>query len=164
MSMAETYPQLLDSLHDLRRQWRLYKVIDGVLLAFAGAVAVLLVIIAADNLLHPGSAGRLLLAVSLWSALGIATLTLVVRRILEDRRDDFFAVLVERKYPELRNQLINALQLGRGSCNGFSPRLIEAIVEDAARATADLEMTNSIDARPVRRSALFALAAIALVA
>src|SRR5262249_12403447 len=123
MSMTETYPQLVDALHDLRRQWRLYKILEGGLLAFAGAVAGLLVIIAADNLLQPGSAVRVALAVSLWSALGIAILTLVVGRILEDRRDDFFAALVERKYPELRNQLINALQLGRGSCNGFSPRL-----------------------------------------
>jgi len=72
----------------------------------------------------------------------------VVRRCLEDRRDDFFAALVEQNHPELRNQLINALQLGRGHQYGHSPRLIEAIVNDAANATADLDMAGSIDARP----------------
>src|SRR5437667_3214389 len=164
MSMTETYPQLLASLDDLRRQWRLRQVLTGGLLTFAGATAVLAAVVAIDNLFHVGTAGRLLLAVLLWGSLAAAVLAFIIRRFLEDRRDDFFAVLVEQKYPELRNQLINALQLGRGTINGFSPRLIEAIVDDAARATADMEMANSLDSRPVKRAGLIALVAVIVIA
>jgi hypothetical protein len=158
MSMTQTYPQLVESLNTLRRQWRMYKVLEGVLLALAGTAGVLVLLIAADNILQLEPAGRLVLSVVLWGTLLVSLSGLVVRRVLEDRRDDFFAALVEQKHPELRNQLINALQLGRGNINGFSPRLIEAIVDDAARATADLEMTESADGRPLKRAALAALA------
>jgi hypothetical protein len=152
MRTIEAYPQLVEALENMRRQWRLQKVLEGVLLAAAGALAVLLVLVAADNLFQPGTVGRLLLALVLWGSLAAALLGLVVRRWLEDRRDDFFAALVEQKHPELHNQLINALQLGRGNQAGFSPRLIEAIVHDAARATADLDLADSLEWRPVLRA------------
>jgi hypothetical protein len=164
MASASAYPVLLESLHQLRRQWRQQKVLEGILVAAAGTAAVLIVTVAVDNLLHPGTLGRALLAMCLWGTLLAALMGLVIRRVLEDRRDDFFAALVEQKHPELHNQLINALQLGRGSANGFSPVLIQAIVSDAARATADLEMTDSVDGKPLKRAALIAAVAAVVVA
>lgn len=164
MSMTEAYPRLIESLNDLRRQWRMKKVTEGVLLAIGGACAVVITVVAADNLLQMDTLGRLFLALVLWGTLAVALLGLVVRRCLEDRRDDFFAALVEQKHPELHNQLINALQLGRGNQNGHSPRLIEAIVDDAANATADLEMNNSLDSKPVKRASLLALVAVLAIA
>jgi hypothetical protein len=154
----------MDALNEVRRQWRLHKVIEGSLLAFAGVLGVLLTLVVVDNWLwHPDKAGRFLLACILWGGLGVALLTLVVRRVLEDRRDDFFAALVEQKYPGLHNQLINALQLGRGNQDGVSPGLIEAIVHDADKAAADLDMNQSIDRKPTRRASLIALGALAII-
>jgi hypothetical protein len=164
MKMTGTYPQLLASLNDVRRQWRVCKLLEGILLAFAGVVAVLLAVVAADNLFKLDKVGRSVLAVLLWGTLVAGLVGLIVRRFLEDRRDDFFAVLVEQKHPELRNQLINALQLGRGSQNGHSPRLIAAIVNDAATATADLDMGRSLDWHQTRRNAIFAGVATLLIA
>jgi hypothetical protein len=161
--MTEAYPQLVEALENVRRQWRLQKILEGVLLAGAGALAVLLVLVAADNLLQPGTLGRMLLALVLWGTLAAFLLGLVIRRWLEDRRDDFFAALVEQKHPELHNQLINALQLGRGNQAGFSPRLIEAIVHDAARATADLDLADSLEWRPVLRALACGGAAVVLL-
>jgi hypothetical protein len=156
MKTTETYPQLLESLNDVRRQWRVSKLLEGILLAFAGVVAVLLVVVAADNLFKLDKLGRSLLAILLWGTLITGLVALVIRRYLEDHRDDFFAVMVEEKHPELRNRLINALQLGRGHQNGHSPRLIDAIVHDAATATADLDMAGSLDWRHTKRNAIFA--------
>src|SRR4051812_13114089 len=113
MSTTQDFPRLMSALDDLRRRWRARKVAEGALLAAAGVAGVLVLAVAADNLIKPGTAGRSLLALALWGTLGVSLLVLVVRRWLEDRRDDYFAALVERRYPELRNQLINALQLGR---------------------------------------------------
>jgi hypothetical protein len=163
MKTAETYPQLMESLNDVRRQWWLRKVLEGALLAFAGTVAVLLATVAADNLFHLDTFGRSVLAFVLWGTLIASLAGLVVRRWLEDRRDDYFAALVEQKHPQLHNQLINALQLGRGNQTGHSPRLIEAIVRDAAAATADLDMSDSLAWRPVVRAGLFALAAVVFI-
>jgi hypothetical protein len=161
--MTEAYPQLVEALENVRRQWRLQKLVEGVLLAVAGALAVLLALVAADNLLQPGPLGRLLLAIVLWGSLAAGLFYLVIRRWLEDRRDDFFAALVEQKHPELHNQLINALQLGRANQPGFSPRLIEALVTDAARATADLDLADSLDWRPALRALACSAAAVVLV-
>jgi hypothetical protein len=164
MKPSETYPQLMASLDDLRRHWRARKLVEGVLLALAGLLVVLLATVAADNLLQLGQLGRGLLALLLWGTLLAGLVGLVVRRWLEDRRDDFFAALVEQKHPELHNRLINALQLGRGTEVGSSPRLIEAIVNDAAQATADLEMERSLEWRPAVRAAVLAVVAVLLLA
>jgi hypothetical protein len=155
---------LVSALDEVRARWRQQKVLEGALLALAGVLAVLVVLVAADNLLNPGVVGRALLAAVLWGGLIAGLLSLVVRRWLEDRRDDYFAALVEQKYPELHNRLINALQLGRGSQRGFSPDLIGAIVRDADRASGDLELSDSVDGRPARRAGLWALGALLLVA
>ena len=164
MSNNESYPRLLAALDEVRRQWRLHKILEGVLLTVGGALVVLALLVAADNLFHPGAAGRYALACVLWGGLIGAVLSLIVRRVLEDRRDDFFAALVEQRHPQMRNTLINALQLGRDHTPGFSASLIEAIVKDADRGLVDTEVGESVDRKPTRNAALFALAGLLLVA
>jgi hypothetical protein len=164
MSRAEAYPRLMSALDDVRGQWRRQQLLEGSLLATAGVLGVLVVLIAADNFLHPGTLGRALLATILWGGLLAALGSFVIKRWLEDRRDDFFAALVEQKYPQLHNRLINALQLGRGNQRGFSQELIGAIVQDADRDTADLEMGESVDAAPTWRAAWWAIGVVAVVA
>jgi len=115
---------------------------------------VLVVLVAADNLLALGTLGRFVTATFLWAAVAVGVMTWVVRRVMEQQRDDFFAILVEQRHPELRNRLINGLQLGRGHDFG-STRLIEAIVQDAAAATADFDMADCVDARPMKQAGLF---------
>jgi hypothetical protein len=163
MKLTQTYPQLVESLNDVRRQWRTSKLLEGALLAAGGTFAVLLLSVAADNLFSLNALGRWLLSLALWGTLIASLIRLVVQRILEDRRDDYFAVLVEQKHPELHNRLINALQLGRGHQNGHSPRLIAAIVQDAASATADMDPAAAVDWRRTGRSAVFSGIVISLL-
>src|SRR5262249_34230861 len=98
---TDAYPRLLAALDEVRSQWRTQKILEGALLTLAGTFGVLAVLVAADNFLHPGPLGRFLLAVVLWGGLAAAILSLVVHRFLEDRRDDFFAALVESRHPGL---------------------------------------------------------------
>ena len=153
MSAKHAYPQLVTELDDLRRQWRMTKLLEGSLFVVAGVVGVLILLIAADNILKLSVGGRFLLACILWGALAMSVFALVVKRWLEDRRDDFFAAMVEQRHPELHNRLINALQLGRGYNYG-SQRIIEAIVTDVTSATVDLEMSDCLDWRPVKRASI----------
>lgn len=82
-------------------------------MTLAGTLLVLVLRVAADNLLHPDKLGRFLLVCVVRGGLVAAVLSLVVIRFLEDRRDDYFAALVEREYPNRRNTLINAPQLAQ---------------------------------------------------
>src|SRR4051794_25854647 len=101
MSATQAYPQLVDALQDVRRQWRQQKLIEGCLLSAGATLGTLVVLVAADNVLAFGTLGRLLTALLLWGGAAAAVLTWVVRRLLEDQRDDFFAALVEQQHPEL---------------------------------------------------------------
>jgi len=161
MSMTQDYPRLIDALDDLRRRWRVQRLAEGASVALAVTLATLLLVVAADNLFQLGMPGRCALALALWGSLAWGASRLATRG-LEQRRDDFFAILVERHYPGLSNRLINALQLGRGNQDGHSPRLIEAIVADAARDTSELDLRASLDSRPSRKAACVA-AGVALV-
>jgi hypothetical protein len=154
-TMQQAYPRVLDAVQELRRGWRFQRVAEGALLALAGSAGALVLLVGLDNLLTPlgwplGLAGRALAALALWAVVLGGAFAWVVKRVLEDRRDDYFAALAEERYPELGNRLINALQLGRGNQDGHSPRLIEAIVAGAAERLDDLELDKSI-AGPGRR-------------
>jgi hypothetical protein len=159
---SESFTQLVAELTSLRQRWRLRNLLEGLLLAAAAGLAALVVVVAADNLFRLDSAGRAGVALLFWMAVALAVAVWVVQRWLEDRRDDYFAALVEQRHPELANRLINALQLGRS--NGFgSPRLVEAIVHDAARATEEMDLCDCLDRRTAwRHAGLLGAAAVLL--
>ena len=70
MKTTESYPLLLEALHGVRARWRRNKVLEGSLLALAGVAVVLAALVAADNLLQPGTTDRFVLA-ALFTNFGI---------------------------------------------------------------------------------------------
>ncbi len=162
MDLHETYPRLIARLLDLRSHWRQRHVLAGSCLALAICLAVWLAAALADVYLDLPAAGRWTAAILLAAALAIAWSRLVLRRWLADPRDDFFALLVEERYPALDNRLINALQLGRGNHYG-SPRLVQQIVADALEATAELDLEPCARAVRLRRPAASLAAALGVL-
>jgi hypothetical protein len=163
MSAIRGYEQLLASLNVLRGQWRRITLLQGGLLTVAGLLGLVALFVLLDNLLQPGSFLRAVFFLAILAGTGVLAFQRMVRYLLEERRDDFFAALVEEKNPSLKNRLINALQLGRGNQDGHSPMLIEKIVSDAADATAEMELGKSIDTRPLRKAlGLFAAAGVVI--
>jgi len=156
MSSVQTYSRLVYAMDELRRAWRQRHLLEAALLIVAAVLGVLLLVVAADNLLVLGVGGRLLSLLVVLGCAGMLVLGLFVKRCLEQRRDDFFAALCENQFPELDNRLINGLQLGRGTEPG-SLQIIEAIVDEASSAAIDLDLTDSLDWQPVRRAALAGL-------
>ncbi len=161
MTNGEHYTQLVDQLDSLRRNWRRHRALQGAFLTLALTLVALVGVVAADAVLRLETTGRLILAAALWGTLATAAIRLLVRGWLEDHRDDFFAAMVEERRPELRNRLINALQLGRGASYG-SPRLVEAIVHEGSAAVADVEVEECLDKHPTRRSSAWAMLAVGL--
>ena len=151
MSATGAYPRLVDAMDELRRAWRQRQLLEAGLLIAAAVTGVLVLAIAADNLIKFGVAGRVVLFALLVGSGCLLVVSLLAKRWLEQRRDDFFAALVEKRFPDLDNRLINALQLGRGTEPG-SPRIVEAIVADASEMTYEIDMSDSLDWQPVRRA------------
>jgi len=157
------YSQLQQDLAELRRRWRGRAVWAGVLGLWACALGVLVVAALVDNLWRPGVAGRVIVAVLCVGVTAVGGLRLLARRLWENRSDDYFAALVEQRHPELRNVLINAVQLGR-EAGPDTPRLVGAIVQDAAGATADLDWGDCLESRTVKRAGWAAGIAVAVMA
>src|SRR5258708_22097839 len=146
MATADDYPRLIEQLDDVRDRWRLLQVGEGALRLFAATAALVIAVVACDNLFWLETSARWLLLAVLGGGMALGLSSWVVVRWLEDRRDDFFAAVVEERHPQLRNRLINGLQLGRGNDYG-SPRLIEAILGDALEATAALDLAGALHPR-----------------
>jgi hypothetical protein len=160
-STAHDYRTLMVEIDRLRSRWRLTHVGEGAVRWLALLALAVMAAVACDNLFWPGHLGRALLLAALCAVALAALSAWVLRRWLEDRRDDFFAALVEGRYPALDNRLINGLQLGRGNDHG-SPRLITAIIHDALAATQEIGLPDAVDRRPLKRTAAMA-GAVALV-
>ena len=156
MSSVRTYSGLVYAMDDLRRAWRQRHLLEAALLIVAAVLGLLVLVVATDNLLSLGVGGRFLGLLVVLGSGGMLILGLFVKRCLEQRRDDYFAALCEKQFPELDNRLINGLQLGRGTEPG-SPQIIDAIVDEAHSAAIDLDLTDSLDWQPVRRAALSGL-------
>ena len=141
--MTQGYLTLLDQVHVVRRMWRVRRVMEGLLLSAAVALAVAVVITALDQAADFGRAARWLLALILWGTLLGSLWNRVVQPALMPHVDDYFAALMEHRLPSLGNRLINALQLGREERPG-APRLVEAIVADGIRAVDDVEPGRAV--------------------
>ena len=129
MSSVRTYSGLVYAMDDLRRAWRQRHLLEAALLIVAAVLGLLVLVVAIDNLLSLGVGGRFLGLLVVLGSGGMLILGLFVKRCLEQRRDDYFAALCEKQFPELDNRLINGLQLGRGTEPG-SPQIIDAIVDE----------------------------------
>lgn len=86
----------------------------------------------------------------------------------EFTRDDT-ALAIERRFPDLRERLISAIQLrdqaaagGEAGLRGQSAAMIEKLVADAAATLPDLPLTELLDAKRTRR--VWGFAAVALLA
>jgi len=81
--------------------------------------------------------------------------------------DDDLALFVERHFPELNDRLISAIQLSREPADATSqvqsPELVAALVEDAERATSQIDFRRVIVGRHVGRIGAWALAALLAV-
>jgi len=158
MELHQTYPRLIERLAEVRAHWRQRHVLAGILAALAIWLAAWLAAAAADDWLDLPNSGRWGVAAALAGVAVLVSTRLVLRRWLAEQRDDFFALLVEARYPALNNRLINALQLGRGNHYG-SRRLVEQIVADALDTTAELDMLACAADVPLRRPAAWLAAA-----
>jgi len=104
--------------------------------------------------------GLLIAAVAGWAAAAAYFLLLPVRRRLNPTQT---ARLVETFFGGLHNSLINAVQLSedRMQC---SPPLVQGVIGETARRTADLPLASAVPLRSLRRwSIAAAIAAIALL-
>ena len=148
--MIQAYSQLIDHVHQIRRLWRVRRLIEGLCLTAAIVLGVLTVAVMADHAGDFGVFGRMVLALLFWLSFVTCAWVTLIRPGTMCHADEYFAVLAEQRQPQLGNRLINALQLGRDPTPA-APRLVEAIVTDGVSAADDLEPYRAVATPTLQR-------------
>lgn len=146
---------------------RLY-FIDGTARMGLALVAFIVATFALDWLFHLPPAVRLVFLIG-----GGAALTwIAVRRLIYPLgvgiSDDDLALFIERRYPQLNDRLISAIQLSRAGDDsgedrvaGFnSPELVHELVRDAARASDEIDFNRVVVRGHVMKIAAWAAVAL----
>jgi hypothetical protein len=153
MLRSPEYNRLLRLLSRVRFKSKLLIVSEAV----TRAAVVLLIALAAafglDNLIHLPWLVRL----TLGAAIPVGVLFYFVklaRDAFARWHDDRVAVRLEKAYPDLHNQIINAIQLGREPSSEDVARVIQLLVAEAAEQSTRLPLDRAVSWRPVKRWAI----------
>jgi len=135
---SDSYQNLLDKLNQLRRRKRLYGLLRAVLFMSLWALGVLGVLLILEVLFRPSPGLRMALLGMAALAGGVGIFWTALRplgRLLlrqEGCREEDLATEVGRVFPELKDRLLNALQVYRqvwGDREAYSPELAQKALE-----------------------------------
>jgi len=108
--------------------------IDGGARLAGMLLAVVAVSFTVDRIFKLETGARVVILIGMLAALGWTVYRYLVRRLSGVPGEDPLAIAVERRFPELGDRLISALQLSRESDPeryGMSPQLIDDAIADA---------------------------------
>ena len=158
---------LTEKIDALRRGLILRQRSTAACWTFATVVAVAMVLGGLDYWLRYTDRGLLALATgALVAAVGGSVYRWWVRPDRIGTDSVTIARRVEQEYPQLRDSLASAvdfLRQAEDDPTAGSAQLRRVVVAEAETAIADLSLMNVVDKRPLRRAALWAGAAIAIV-
>ncbi len=155
----QSYDELAERIDRTRRRWRaadiwhqraaFIAIVAGMMLAFA----------ATEALFHPPSSVRWAMFGVFVAAAAAGTALLLIRPMLHRRSDEEVAIHVERCFPQIRNGLINSVQLSQDPMV-TAPAIVDRLIRNVADGTRELRFVSAIDLRPLKR---FAAAAVLIV-
>ena len=153
-------PDILSVLQQLRSRIRRYVLLEGlaVVLCLAGLAFWLSVLLDYGFELPQGA--RRVLVVLTVTALVLAVLWFVVLRMVRAFRDRALALVLERRFPELNERLITAVDLA-GSEQRDTPAtasMLQQTAREASELLRKLNLGEVFNSRPLLRAAGLALA------
>ena len=136
--------------------------LSRVVLAVFGVGAVAL---ALDWYYRLGAAARLTLLVAGIAVIGLAVYRYLIAPLRVPLAEDQVALLVEKRFPELKERLITSVQMGHASGDqlaALSPSMVQAVLEDTTAASTPLDFQRVLIRRAVHK--LCVSSVVALVA
>lgn len=163
-------PETTAVLNQLRRGIRRYVFIEGVALVVAlfgalfwGSFLIDIAYFRLSRLELP----RWFRAAVLITGLVLLTfglVTWIALRLLRSLQTRALALVLERRFPELDDRLITAVEAAEQpehDASAFTTALLNQTIDQAARATSALELAQVFDRRPIRRALVIASLVIA---
>ena len=147
------YNHLLRLLGRVRFRSKLLIVAEALARVAVFSLIALALVFVLDNLVHFPWIMRL----GLGAAIPVGIIFYFIKSAREafiQWRDDRVAVRLEKACPELHNQLINAIQLGREPTSADVARVINLLVAEAAEQSTKLPLDRATSWRPLKRWAI----------
>jgi hypothetical protein len=157
---ANLDPAIESILARLRRRVRAYVWADGVaaVLAFLGAA--FWISLALDWLFEPPRPLRAVLLVAIGGGLLFVVFRYLVARLAVRLRNRNMALLLERRFLELRDSLLTAVELSERPehAAGFNPDMLARVHRDALASSRGLELGDVFNTAPLIRRMTLAVA------
>ncbi|MCB2204928.1 DUF4175 family protein [bacterium] len=159
----KNYNAIMDALRGVRAAEERVALYRGLLLTLGAVAGIVLVASVLEAVMYFGIEGRTVLfalsAAGVLTAAGIFLLPALAPRFSASRRksEDTVALEVGAKFPEIRDRLLNAMQVFREMRKekhvAWSPQLVDAGFSDVSAAFERLDLAPVIDRAPLRRAA-----------
>jgi hypothetical protein len=140
--------------------------VDGAARLAGVLLAVIAISFTADRIFKLEIAARVVVLLAMLGALGWTIYRYLVRRLTGVPGEDPLAIAVERRFPELGDRLISALQLARETDPeryGMSPQLVEDAIEEAIEPATKVRFSEILATARIGRHALLGVLALALL-
>ena len=164
----QSYQEIIDQLHSLRKQWRLL-IFSHNFLRWLGAVAITLAIALTIDQILPLPRFLRMGLVLLWIGIGVfAAFRYLIRPIFQKLTNAHMAAYVENYYPGFENRILSTVQLKPEMENnrfGYALGFIEKLIEGAHQSMAGIEKKQvfSPEIMKLKRYGSFAVVAFALL-
>ncbi len=142
--------ELQDVVRTVRRRWRVRNALRGSLLTALSAVAALVLVSVVMDRWTGGPAGATAFAVLAYLSVGVVAVRTLVRPLIRRVTDLQVAQYLEEHEPELRAEILTAVQAMQDGSLGGSP-LLDGLVRSALRKAREVEGGLRVDREPLRR-------------
>lgn len=153
-------------LKELRRRIRRYVLLEGTALVLVVLGVAFWLSVALDYWLEPARGARQALLFFAVAALGAAVVWHLVLRLVRDFRSRTLALVLERRFPELNDRLITAVELAERHeySGGLTEAMLQRAADEAAELTRNLQLREVFNLRPLIRATALACVLVASIA
>jgi hypothetical protein len=161
-SPSETPPVL----RELRRRIKRYVALEGSALVLVVLGVAFWLSLALDYWFEPSAGVRQALLLVAVAAVAAATVWFVVLRLVRDFRTRALALVLERRFPELNDRLITAVELSesRRPVSGLTAAMLQRTADEAADLSRRLELREVFNVRPLVRAIAVAVVLVVSIA
>ncbi len=157
MATAERFSSRSDVppvLRELRGRIKRYVVLEGSALVLVVLGAAFWISLALDYWLEPSTGIRQALLLLAAAAVVAAAVWFILLRAMRDFRTRALALVLERRFPELNDRLITAVELSesRHSPSGLTAAMLQRTADEAAELSRKLELREVFNVRPLVRA------------
>lgn len=169
----EAPPELRRTLAELRSRIRKYVLIEGAALTVTVLGAVFWISLLIDHLWFRVSRlelpywFRAAFDVGVAGLIGFLVVSLIGLRVLRGFRAKALALVLERRFPELNDRVVTAVELTesgeKSADHPLTAAMLRQTVSDAVEATRALDLGSVFDRRPLQRAVTAAIVLVASI-